>query len=579
MNVAPVWLALIAFAASAAAAPTSLEGVWGATRYFGPDVRGTLEVTRSAAGLRARVGKYEAAATEDRGRVRFELPDRRGSFTGRFEQGGAVIRGYWTQAASSNTGAPYVSPLVLRADASRNRWAGEVRPLDDEFTMYLVVSSDGGATKAYIRNPDRNLGLSMKIDRVERDGDRMKLVGKWRGRGEDRVFAEGVLRSGERMLSLYFPNRNATYDFTPIDQQAGFLARAKSAGAFEYRAPIAVGDGWKTGTLSQAGVDFAPIRDFVEDATADPKSVESLDLHALLIARHGKLVFEEYFHGYHRDRPHETRSAGKTLATMLVGAQMQRGAKLSTATRVYELLPGADNDERKRAMTLEHLLTMSSGYDCDDWDGSRPGSEDHILDDAPDEDYYRYTLRLPMEMAPGTQAVYCSINPNLVGAVVRAATQRPVVELFDETVARPLQFGRYYLNLQPTGEPYLGGGANLLPRDFMKFGQVMLDGGTWNGVRILPRDFARKAGSPLMTLRGQKPGMHYGYLWWTVDYPYRGRTITAYFASGNGGQEIVVVPEADMVIGAFGGNYGSQAGWAVVREYIPKYVLPAIRDR
>jgi CubicO group peptidase (beta-lactamase class C family) len=82
-----------------------------------------------------------------------------------------------------------------------------------------------------------------------------------------------------------------------------------------------------------------------------------------------------------------------------------------------------------------------------------------------------------------------------------------------------------------------------------------------------------------VTLRGQKPGMHYGYLWWTVDYPYRGRTITAHFASGNGGQVIVVVPEADMVIGAFGGNYGGQTGWSVVRDYIPKYVLPAVKDR
>ena len=581
MSVVPVRFAfLLLLSAPAFAASSDLDGVWGATRHFGPEVRGTLEITRTSDGLRARIGQYEIAAQEDRGRVQLALPAKQGWFEGRFEQGGALIRGYWTQSMTVTSGNRYATPLVLRADASKKRWTGDVRPADDDFTIYLVVSSDEKGTKAFIRNPDRNLGFQYRIERLERDGERVKLVGKWMGRGEERVFGEAVYRSQDRILSIYFQSRGGTYDFTPVDaEETAYRARPAREVEYAYRPPESIDDGWKAGTLAQAGLDPAPIREFMKIAMAPPKDLESLDLHGLLIARHGKLVMEEYFHGFHRDLPHETRSAGKTLATMLVGAQMQAGAKLSPDTRVYDLLPGAENDERKRAMTLHHLMTMSSGYDCDDWDGSRPGSEDHVLDDMPDEDFYRYTLRLPMEMEPGKQAVYCSINPNLIGAVVRAATHRPVVELFDESVARPLQFGRYYLNLQPTGEPYFGGGAKLLPRDFMKFGQVLLDGGTWNGVRVMPDDFAHKVGLPLMTLRGEKPGMHYGYLWWTVDYPYQGRTVTAYFASGNGGQVIVVVPDADMVIGAFGGNYGSQTGWAVVREYIPKYILAAVKDR
>src|SRR5262249_58976173 len=86
------------------------------------------------------------------------------------------------------------------------------------------------------------------------------------------------------------------------------------------------------------------------------------------------------------------------------------------------------------------------------------------------------------------------------------------------------------------GEPYLGGGARFLPRDFMKLGQMTLEGGMWNGRRIMPRDYSLRLGKPLMTLRQQRPAMHYGYLWWTIDYPYKGGTTTAYFASGNGGR-------------------------------------------
>ena len=88
------------------------------------------------------------------------------------------------------------------------------------------------------------------------------------------------------------------------------------------------------------------------------------------------------------------------------------------------------------------------------------------------------------------------------------------------------QLHHYYLNLQKTGDPYLGGGARFLLRDFMKLGQMMLDGGVWNGKRILSADFAKSAGAPHMELRGQNPekyaylAMRYGYLWWTVNYPY-----------------------------------------------------------
>ena len=569
--------AFLAASLSGLAAPPELDGVWGATRYFGPAVRGTLEISGSGLAARARIAQFDVRANINGDRVDTWLPAEQGKFVGRFEQDRALIRGHWIQARHTNDGTNYASPVILRANAAKTRWTGEVRPYEDESTMYLVFSE--GGTQAFIRNPDRNMGVFWRVGRVERDGDRVKLVGKLLGRGEDRVLGEGTYRAADRLLTMYFPLRRVSYDFRPVgNAEAGFHARPARERDYEYRPPPATGDGWKTGTLAEVGLDPAPIKEFVALASADPKSVDDLDLHGLLIARHGKLVVEEYFHGYHRMKPHETRSAGKTLATMLVGAQMQRGARLSPATRVYDLLPGWENDERKRSMTLAHLLTMASGYDCDDWDGTRPGSEDRILDDPTDEDYYRYTLRLPLEMAPGTQAVYCSINPNLVGAVVSEATGRPVLELFDESVARPLQFDNYHLNLQPTGEPYLGGGAKLRPRDFMKFGQVMLEGGTWNGTRIIPQAFARAAGSPLVTLRKQREGMRYGYLWWTVDYPFKGRTITAYFASGNGGNVVVVVPDADMVIACFGGNYNSRAGWAVVTEHIPRYILAAVRD-
>jgi CubicO group peptidase (beta-lactamase class C family) len=111
---------------------------------------------------------------------------------------------------------------------------------------------------------------------------------------------------------------------------------------------------------------------------------------------------------------------------------------------------------------------------------------------------------------------------------------------------------------------------------------MMLDGGVWNGKRVLNADYAKRAGAPHVQLRDQNPkkyeylAMRYGYLWWTVTYPYKGRTLQAYFASGNGGQEVMVIPELDMVVATYGGNYSDRAGWLMVRELIPKFILAAV---
>jgi len=129
-------------------------------------------------------------------------------------------------------------------------------------------------------------------------------------------------------------------------------------------------------------------------------------------------------------------------------------------------------------------------------------------------------------------------DPNLLGDVLSHVTGQPLTELFQEQIADPLHIDRYYLNLSPNGDPYMGGGIYWLPRDFMKLGQVMLNGGTWNGRRIVSREWARRATSPRENLRK----LQYGYLWWSIAYPYKSKTVRAFFAGGNGGQLVMVSP-------------------------------------
>lgn len=145
---------------------------------------------------------------------------------------------------------------------------------------------------------------------------------------------------------------------------------------------------------------------------------------------------------------------------------------------------------------------------------------------------------------------------------------------FDRLIGAPLAIERYTWLQDPANNPYGGGSVQLLPRDFLKLGQLLLNGGTWQGKRILSRDYVERATAPLYHLRG----ICYGYAIWGIDYPYEDRSVYAYFAGGAGGQGVIVVPELDLVVGIFAGNYNSGRPIKLQQEFTPNFVLPAVRE-
>ncbi len=582
-----------------------LSGVWEAIRHFGPLVEGTLDIVKSDGNWSAQIAQFDVPVTLKGNGLSFELPGDQGSFDGRLQQDGSLIRGHWIQPRVVNSGRRYASPVILRS-RGKDFWRGEVVPLKDEFTLYLVLTKrSNGSFGALIRNPDRNIGLDLRVDRLERSGHNLKLIGKTSNQAEtgawptddqqrDRVVAEGVYQPQHNRISFYF-ERGGTYDFSPIAGKAnnGFYARGKSPTPYAYRPPLADDDGWPVGTLEEVGMSPGPIGEMVKWISTPLKSVEDPYVHGVLVARHGKLVLEEYFYGFHRDKPHDTRSASKSLTSTLVGAAILNGVKLSPSDRVYNLLYDnslpKDLDPRKKEMTLEHLMNMNSGYDCDDRAyPPRPGNEDvmHRLN----TDNYRHTLNLPMDSKPGVKTAYCSINPNLVGAMLSKAAKRPLKDLFQDYIAEPLQMRRYYLLLQPTGEPYMGGGIQWMPREFLKLGQLMLNKGMWNGNRVISEEWAQHASTPMVKIQARTTSnclpestaklclRNYGYLWWHIDFPYQGRKVHAYYAGGNGGQSLVVIPELDMLIETWAGNYSSSTALRVREDIVARFVLPAVKD-
>ncbi len=553
-----------------------LTGLWQAKRRFGPDARGPLVLEKTPSGWTA---DFLGRMLPVRADLSFDLANGEGSFRGRMQDDGSIA-GHWTPPNSVIHGFKYASPVRLEPDG-KNRWNGNVEPRHDTFTLYLMMQKrPDGTVGAFLRNPERNIGVFYDVDRLVLDGRKADLIGKRRGAKEESVLLSGVYDPEREVLSIFFPSRGGTYDFRRDDEHSDFYPRGKNPGRYVYRPPLARDDGWPTSTLEEADIDRAGIERFIQTLIDTPiESIHTPIVEGILIARHGKLVLEEYFHGEHRDKLHESRSAAKSLAATLVGAALEAGVPLELSSPVYQVMNGgtfpADLDPQKRAMTLEHLLMMRSGFFCDDSNPDAPGNENTMLEQEDEPDYYRYTLRLPMDRKPGEKGVYCSIDPNLALGVLNRATGEPVMETFDRLLGSPMKFKTYAWPLDPAGHPYGGGGVQLLPRDFMKMGQLMLDGGMWKGRRILSRDFVARASSPLHDLSK----IQYGYLWWSINYPYKDRTVRAFFAGGNGGQGIMVVPDLDLVIATYGGSYSDRGGLYIQQELAPKYMLPAVREK
>ena len=555
----------------------TLDGLWAAKKWFVPEVRGPLIITQTPGGLRAEIGGRYADATKTGSEIAFQLAGDKGAFSGSFDKDGS-IHGHWIRPATPLSWGRAESPVLLRP-LGAGRWSGEIDPGDEEFSFYIFAKrTTNRSYSAVLRNPEFDLGNQRGVRGLVRDGDTVRLIAG-RDKSADQVLAEGRVIPDLDGFTLTFAGRGGTYDFHRDGDSSLVYPRPRPSEPYHYVPPPPLGDGWPTSTLAAERIDQPAmerlVQSFIDMNMEEPDAPE---IHALLIARHGRIVLEEYFHGFSREKLHTLRSAAKSLSGITIGAAMHAGAPLRLDSKVYQVMNHGTFpvglEPRKRAMTLENLLTMSSGHYCDDTDDSAPGNEDKINDDLQPPNVIEYFMSVPMATDPGTNSVYCSMQAHLALAMLQEATHQSPLRAFDRLVARPMQITHYSWPLDTNGRPYGGGSVSIRSRDFMKFGQLMLNGGTWNGKRILDAAFAKTAVAPQYHLRN----IYYGYLWWVEYYPYKGRKVLGYSMRGAGGQMVFVIPELDLVVSAMGGNFSNRRGGRYLNNFIATSILPAVRQ-
>jgi len=332
---------------------------------------------------------------------------------------------------------------------------------------------------------------------------------------------------------------------------------------YTYRKPEDIGDGLSVSGLQQEGLDQVLISAMTDRVIRD----EYKRVDGVLILRNGRLVYEEYFHGYSKDISHNIYSAGKSITSILMGIAIDRGFIADVDVRVADLLPEYKDiqnpDSRKNAITIRHLLNMSSGLDCDDL---------YLFTESQmqrSSDWVKFTLDLPMRYDPGTQGLYCTGGVVVLGRIIENASGMSLEDFANRFLFGPLNITRYQWHIMPDGHPSGGGLLFLSPRDMAKLGQLMLDGGVWNNELIVSRQWVETSSQIQLKLSGPFDG--YGYLWWKQAF----NGVETWFADGNGGQQILIIPEKNAVIVFTGGNKNTATGLQNF-DIVNRYVLPSM---
>jgi CubicO group peptidase (beta-lactamase class C family) len=277
-----------------------------------------------------------------------------------------------------------------------------------------------------------------------------------------------------------------------------------------------------------------------------------------------------------RRSPPDLRSATKSVTALLVGIALERGHIPSLQARVADLLPeyrdALQSDPKKAAITVEDLLTMRSGLDCDDWDPKSPGHEDTMYEKR---DWLAFWAAVPAREPTGKRFSYCTGNVIALGAIVARGSGMRLDEFALRHLFVPLGIDSAKWESWNRGKEVDSGGHLRLPaRDFAKIGELVLGQGEWQGKRIVSKEWVTRMTAAHTDIPGRK--QRYGYLWWVDETSQPGLPKTRILmAMGNGGNLLIVMPELSAVA-AFTGKRFNQPNALEPLVWIRDRILPAL---
>jgi CubicO group peptidase (beta-lactamase class C family) len=287
---------------------------------------------------------------------------------------------------------------------------------------------------------------------------------------------------------------------------------------------------------------------------------ELYNIHSMTVVRNGHIVADVYFHPFPAGSIHVLASTSKVFTTTLIGIAIDKGDIAGVDERVIDFFPDreiANLDDWKRQLTIEHLLTMTSGLGLDDIEDSEGMQES--------SDWVQFALDLPMSHEPGTWWNYHQPTAFLLSAIISQATGTSLLEFAREHLFTPLGIRDPIWLATPGGHSMAFKGLGIAPHDLAKFGKLFLDEGVWNGRRIVSESWIETATTV------QVPPS-YGYMWHIyAEFP------GAFVGGGGGGQRLVVSPDRNLVVALTGGGHAHEDVERIYLEALDSMIFPAVR--
>jgi CubicO group peptidase (beta-lactamase class C family) len=321
---------------------------------------------------------------------------------------------------------------------------------------------------------------------------------------------------------------------------------------------------WATSSPEEQGMSSERLVRLVEFGGSN-------NMDSLLVTRHGRIVLEATYAPFRAGLKHRINSSTKAVVSTLVAMAMRDGRLDSTDRRVMEFFADrtiANLDDAKKAITIRHLLDMTSGLE---WTEGLDGVPRSFFAMERSPDWQQYVLDQRMATAPGTTFYYDSGNSHLLSAILTKVTGKSALDYARETLFGPLGIDDVLWRGDPQGISGGGAGLYMQPRDMAKIGYLYLRGGMWEGKQILPASWienVRKADVDMRETWAKE--LRYGSQFWVM--PSR----DAYMAVGYDRQLIVVMPKLDIVAVMTGSARFSTANGMPAR---PRYGFAAIVDQ
>jgi Beta-lactamase class C and other penicillin binding proteins len=349
-----------------------------------------------------------------------------------------------------------------------------------------------------------------------------------------------------------------------------------------------VQDGIPRASMSEAGIDSVLINKLATEIGHG----EYPNIHSLLIARHNKLVYENYWPGndenwrrsiesmvHDQNTLHDVRSISKSIVSACIGLAIQQKKIKSVDQKIFDFFPElASQDTGWRSLlTIKHLLSMTSGIAWnEDFPYTDPGNSEIKMSKS--RNPLEYVLTQPMESPPGKVWRYNGGNVQLLAEIIHRVSGKQIDKFAGEYLFQPLGINNYEWNNYPAYNiPAAASGLRLRSRDLLKFGLLYNQKGIWNGKQIIDAKWIDESFAWQVSIAPNSHG-GYGYLFWLHSDSLPATSVQLAAAMGNGDQKIFIDKPLDLVVVITAGNYNTSGIKKNAQAMLLDYILPAVKQ-